>query len=92
MPIIFESPPDISEKHQVLVPSTTTHLDGDGQFTLVLENHGCQPVYLQPSQELGHVKDVVVCQFDKIHDVDDTMSKTTVNTLLVEPDTEDNNS
>jgi len=47
-----------------------------------------QPVYLQPSQELGHVEDVVVCQLDKIHDVDDMVSKTTVNTLPVELDTE----
>jgi len=70
------------------VSSTITYLDGDGQFTLVLENHGCQPVYLQLSQELVYVEDVVVCQLDKIHDVDNTMLKTTVNTLLVEPDME----
>jgi len=35
--------------------------EGDGRFILVLENHGCQPVYFQPSQELGHAEDVVVC-------------------------------
>jgi len=88
VPIMFESCPDISERHQVLVSSTITYLDGDGQFTLVLENHGCQPIYFQLSQELGHVEDVVVCQLDKIHDADNTVLKTTVNTLLVEPDTE----
>jgi len=88
VPIMFESCPDISERYQVLVPSTITYLDGDGQFTLVLENHGRQPVYFQLSQELGHVKDVVICQLDKIHDVDDTVLKTTVNTLLVQPDME----
>jgi len=88
VPIMFESCPDISERQQVLVPSTITYLDGDGQFTLVLENHACQTVYFQPNQELGHVEDVVVCQLDKIHDVDDTVLKTTVNTLLVEPDME----
>ena len=28
---------------------------------MILENHGCEPVYLESGQELGHVRNVVVC-------------------------------
>ena len=44
---MFESNDDMMESHQLLAPSTFTCLDHLKEFTLVLENHGCQPIYLQ---------------------------------------------
>ena len=36
-------------------------LDRTNKFNLILENHGCEPVYLKLGQELGHVGNVVIC-------------------------------
>ena len=46
---VFELNPDILDKYQLLAANALTCLDHDSQFTLVVENHGCQPVYLTPS-------------------------------------------
>ena len=41
---MFELNSDILDKYQLLATNALTCLDHDSQFTLVLENHGCQPV------------------------------------------------
>ena len=47
IPAMFELSSDVMETHQLLSPSTRTCLDKDNQFTMVLGNHRCGPVYLQ---------------------------------------------
>ena len=56
---MFELHSDILDKYQLLAANALTCLDNDSQFTLVLENHGCQPVNLEPGQRLGHAEMVV---------------------------------
>ena len=46
--------------------------DLTNRFNLILENHGCEPVYLESGQELGNVGNVVVCsEQDNINNDDE---------------------
>ena len=81
---MFESNYDMMETHQLLAPNTLTCLDHLKEFTLVLENHGCQPIYLQPGQPLECVEDVVICPPEEVQDSGDNVPPAAVNTLLVE--------
>ena len=83
-PIMFESYDDEMDTHQLLAQNTLTCLNHLKEFTLVLENHGCQPVYLQPGQTMGYVEDMVVCPPEEVQDGKNIVSLATVNTLLIE--------
>ena len=87
----LELNPDILDKYQLLAENALTCLDHDSQFTLVLENHGCQPVYLASGQRVGHVEDVVLCPPEMVDigkGLADTASQAAVNTLIAEAGTE----
>ena len=55
--------------------------DPANKFNLILENHGCEPVYLESGQELGQVGRVVVCSGQDNNDNDDNISLLSVNFL-----------
>ena len=63
------------------------------RFNLILENHGCEPVYLESGQELGQVGRVVVCSGQDNSDNDDNVSLPSVHLLTTEQlaDREDSN-
>ena len=47
----------VMETQQLMAPSALIyHLK---EFTLVLENHGCEPIYVQSGQTLGHIENVL---------------------------------
>ena len=48
----------MNEKKGVLSPETFTSVDDNNE---VLENHGCEPVYLEAGQVLGWVCNAMVC-------------------------------
>ena len=41
-------------------PEVLVCLDTSNECTLMLENHGCEPVYLEPGQELGQLVGVAL--------------------------------
>ena len=84
IPAMFESSSDMMETHQLLPLSILTYLDHHHQFTLILENHGCQPIYLQTGHIVRHIEDAVVCPPERMQDSENIVSPLTVNTLLVE--------
>ena len=62
-------------------PEALVCLDGN-KCTLVLENHGCEPVYLEPGQELGLLGSVTVCETEGTDD--DHGSTTLVSSVITE--------
>ena len=50
----------VMETQQLMAPSSLICLNHLKEFTLVLENHGCEPIYLQSGQILGHIENVLV--------------------------------
>ena len=53
---MFEFNSYMMDNYQLLAPSSLTCLDQGNQFTMVLENYGCEPVNLQPGQALGRAE------------------------------------
>ena len=65
-------------------------LDQNNQFTMVLENHGGEPINLQPGQMLGRVEEVEACLQDQSQDDKNTdESLPTVSTLFADTVIED---
>ena len=82
---MFEFNSDMMDNYQLFAPSSLTCLDQSSQFTMVLENHGCEPVNLQPGQMLGRVEEVEVCLQDQSWNGENTDEfMPAVNTLLVD--------
>ena len=52
---------DELEERFLLFPETFTSVDDYNEIVLVLENHGCEPVYLEVGQVLGWVCNATVC-------------------------------
>ena len=71
----------------------TRGLDPANRFNLILENHGCKPLYLESGQELDQVGVVVVCSGQDNSDNDDNVSLPSVHFLTTEwlADDEDSN-
>ena len=59
--ILFEPNIDELERRCLLAPETFTSVDDNNGIVLVLENHGCEPVYLEAGQVLGWVCNAVMC-------------------------------
>ena len=49
------------EEGCVLIPEALTSVDINNQVVLVLENHRCEPIYLEAGQMLGWIYDATVC-------------------------------
>ena len=75
-----------------MAPEALVSLDPANRFNLILENHGCEPVYLESGQELGQVGRVVVCSGQHNND-NDNVSLPPVHFLTTErlADHEDSN-
>ena len=58
--LIFE-PQLTNEENCLLAPEALISPDLTNRLNVILENHGCEPVYLESGQDLGHVGNVVVC-------------------------------
>ena len=58
--VLFEPNIDELEGRCLLAPETFTSVDDNNEIVLVLENHGCKPVYLEAGQVLGWVCNAVV--------------------------------
>ena len=72
----------VMETQQLMAPSSLICLDHLKEFTLVLENHGCEPIYLQSGQILGHIENVLVCLPEEVQDSGNDASPPAVNTLF----------
>ena len=59
--LIFEPLLTSFKENCLLAPEALVSLDPANRFNLILENHGCEPVYLESGHELGKVGRVVVC-------------------------------
>ena len=59
--ILFEPNIEELEGSCLLALETFTSVDDNNGIVLVLENHGCEPVYLEAGQVLGWVCNAVVC-------------------------------
>ena len=90
--LIFE-PQLTNEENCLLAPEALISPDLTNRFNLILENHGCEPVYLESGQELGHVGNVVVCSEQDNINNDDEVLPPSVNFLTTEQvaDQEDGN-
>ena len=90
--LIFE-PQLTNEENCLLAPETLISPDLTNRFNLILENHGCEPIYLESGQELGHVGNVVVCSEQDNINNDDEVLLPSVNFLTTEQlaDQEDSN-
>ena len=90
--LIFE-PQLTNEENCLLAPEALISPDLTNRFNLILENHGCEPVYLELGQELGHVGNVVVCSEQDNINNDDEVLPPSVNFLTTEQvaDQEDGN-
>ena len=91
--LIFEPLLTSFEENCLLAPEALVSLDPDNRFNWILENHGCEPVYLESGQELGQVGRVVVCSGQDNSDNDDNISLPSVHFLTTEQlaDHEDSN-
>ena len=58
----------VMKTQQLMAPSALVCLDHLKEFTLVLENHGCEPIYLQTSQTVGHIENVLVCLPEEVQE------------------------
>jgi len=56
---MFEPNNDKLEDSYLSAPEALVYFDTNNN-TLVLENHGCEPVYLEPGQELGQLERVAL--------------------------------
>ena len=72
----------VMETQQLTAPSSLICLDHLKEFTLVLENYGCEPIYLQSGQILGHIENVLVCLPEEVQDSGNDASPPAVNTLF----------
>ena len=72
----------VMETQQLMAPSSLICLDHLKEFTLVLENLGCEPIYLQSGQILGHIENVLVCLPEEVQDSGNDASPSVVNTLF----------
>ena len=90
--LIFE-PQLTNEENCLLAPEALNSPDLTNRFNLILENHGCEPVYLESGQELGPVGNVVVCSEQGNINNDDEVLPPSVNFLTTEQlaDQEDSN-
>ena len=43
------------------MPEALTSVDTNDKVVLVLENHGCEPIYLEAGQMLGWIYDAKIC-------------------------------
>ena len=60
--MIFEPNFDGLEEKYLLAPETFTNINvNDSSIVLVLDNHGCEPVYLEAGQMLGCIHNATVC-------------------------------
>ena len=60
--IIFESNACGFEEGCILMPEALTSVDTIiNKVVLVLENHGCEPIYLEAGQMLGWIYDAIIC-------------------------------
>ena len=50
------------EEGCILMPEILTNVNTNNKVVLVLENHGCEPIYLEAGQMLGWIYDATVCQ------------------------------
>ena len=57
---MFEPNNDKLEDSYLSAPEALVCFDANNKGTLVLENHGCEPVYLEPGQELGQLERVAL--------------------------------
>ena len=69
--LIFEPLLTSFEENCLLAPEALVSLDPANRFNLILENHGCKPVYSESGQEVGQVGRVVVCSGQDNSDNDD---------------------
>ena len=62
--ILFE--PNLGELEEkcLLAPEILTSITTNNNMVLVLENHGCEPIYLEAGQMLGWVCDALQCVQD----------------------------
>ena len=74
----------VMETQQLMAPSALICLNHLKEFTLVLENHGCEPIYLQSGQTLGHIENVLVCLPEEVQDNGNDTLPPAVNTLFAE--------
>ena len=56
------------ETQQLMAPSALMCLKNLKEFILVLENYGCEPIYFQSGQMLGHIENVLVCLPEEVQD------------------------
>ena len=86
--LIFEPLLTSFEENCLLAPEALVSLDPGNRFNLILENHGCEPVYLESGQELGQelgqVGRVVMCSGQDNSDNDDNVSLPSVHLLTTE--------
>ena len=74
----------VMETQQLMAPSSLICLNHLKEFTLVLENHGCEPIYLQSDQILGHIENVLVCLPEEVQDSGNDALPPVVNTLFAD--------
>ena len=67
---------------QLMAPSSLICLNHLKEFTLVLENHVCESIYLQSSQILGHIENVLVCLPEEVQDSGNDALPPAVNILF----------
>ena len=79
--LIFEPLLTSFEENCLLALEALVSPDPANKFNLILENHGCEPVYLESGQELGQVGRVVECSGQDNNDHDDNVSLLSVNFL-----------
>ena len=97
--MIFEPNFDGLEEKCLLAPETLTNTNvNNSSIVLVLENHGCEPIYLEAGQMLGCIYNATVCpewevDGEAIMSIDTPLSSAaavpeiSVNTLFAGPDT-----
>ena len=59
--VIFEPNVCGMEEGCILMPEALTSVDINKKVVLVLENHGCEPIYLEAGQMLGWIYDATIC-------------------------------
>ena len=69
---------------QLMAPSSLICLNHLEEFTLVLENHVCESIYLQSSQILGHIENVLVCLPEEVQDSGNDALPPAMNILFAE--------
>ena len=70
------------ETQQLMAPSALVCLNNLKEFTLVLENHGCEPIYFQSGQILGYIENVLVCLPEEVQDSENDVLLPAMNTMF----------